>query len=138
MSRKFITGDDQIERSLRYLSDKAGDRVAKSAMGAALNVFRRAIRKAAPVVTGETRRSIGRRLERHRRTGQVTAKVGVDVAKTRKGHVSKQSEHAYLVALKRHFVPQAYAAARAMAQAKMRDAAAKRLLKEAAKARKGG
>lgn len=135
MARKYLTGDVEIERTLRRLGDKAGDRIAKSALGAALNVFRKAMRKEAPFVTGETRRSVGRRLERRRRTGMVTAKVGIDVGKVRKGKERKKSAYAWIVALRTHFIPAGYSAARGAATTAMREKASQRLIKELKKAK---
>lgn len=134
MGRKYLTGDDKIEKALRYLQDKAADRVAKSVLGAGLGPFKRAMKQAAPVgKTKETQKSIGRRLERSKRSGIVSAKVGIDVGKTKAGKV--KSDHAFLVGLKTHFVRSAYQAARSAATSAMRERAAQRLIKEAAKAR---
>lgn len=134
-SRNYFTGDEQIDRTLKNLqSTKVADRIAKSCLGAAMVPLKRGMKAAAPVgATGETRASIGSRLERSRRTGAVTAKVGVDVGKSKPG--KKYSDHAWIVALRTHFVQRGYEAARSKAAQAMRDRAAKRLAKEAAKAR---
>lgn len=136
--RVYLTGDAEIERALRYLQDKAADRVAKSAIGAGLNVLRRAIHKAAPRgATLETSRSIGRRLERSKRTGAVTAKVGVGVGKLKKGQARTKAAHAHIVAIRMHFVRTAYQTARGSATVAMKKRAELRLAREAAKARNG-
>ncbi len=99
MARKYITGDKELEKRLRWLADKAADRVARSATGAGLTVIAKAQKKAAPEgPTGNTKASIGKRFERKARTGFVTAKAGVNVGKRskRKGRIAP---HSHLVAL---------------------------------------
>lgn len=103
MSRKVITGDKELEATLATLADKAADRVAKSALGAALTVAARAMKKAAPIGQTRTLRdSIGKRNERNKRNGIHTAKAGINVGKRKKkpdaGKVIN-APHAHLVAL---------------------------------------
>jgi hypothetical protein len=106
MVRKILTGDKELEATLRTLADKAADRVAKSALGGGLVVTAKAIRKAAPVgETGNLKAGIGRRLEKGKRGGAFVAKAGVNVGKRTKaektaGRLAKQrAPHAHLVAL---------------------------------------
>jgi HK97 gp10 family phage protein len=104
MARKFLTGDKEIEATLKALSDKSADKVAKSALGAGLTVIRGAIRKAAPVgKTGNLKASIGKRLEKGKRGKVFTAKAGINVGKKTKKEkttgVMARAPHAHLVAL---------------------------------------
>ena len=104
MARKILTGDKELEATLKELADKAADRVAKSALGAGLNVIRRAIKKAAPVgPTGNLKASIGKRLEKGKRGRAFTAKAGINVGrKTKKEKttgIMARAPHAHLVAL---------------------------------------
>lgn len=100
MGRKYLTGDDGIEKALKYLAEKSADRIAKSALGAGLVVVNKAIKKAAPRgKTNQLADSIGRRLERNKRNGVVTAKTGINVGKTKKGQDRKVAPHSHLVAL---------------------------------------
>lgn len=168
MGRKYLTGDNEIEKALLNLATKAADRIGKSALGAGLVVVNKAIKKAAPKgKTGQLKDSIGRRLERNKKTGLITAKTGVNVGKQKKGKEKKVAPHSHLVALgtrprkrkslggkfayikhpseqqlstgempSNEFVKEAYAQSRTAATAAMRQRAAKKLITEAAKARK--
>ena len=133
MARKYVTGDDVIEKALTHLKDRSANSIARSCLGAGLSVLRKSIAAAAPVITGETRASIGRRLERSKRSGRVSAKVGIDVGKSKAGE--SKSDHAFLVGLRTHFVRRGYQEARSAVTAAMRARAQQRLIKEAAKAR---
>ena len=96
MARRYITGEADLEATLKKLSDRTADKVARSALRAGLTVIARAMRKAAPRgPTGNLRKAIGSRLVRSRKTGVVTAKAGINVGKNRKG----RAPHGHLVAL---------------------------------------
>lgn len=102
MARKILTGDKELEATLRKLSDKAADRVARNTLGAGLTVINKAQRQAAPVgPTGNLKANIGKRNERNKRSGVFEAKTGVGVGKKstkiRKGIVN--APHGHLVAL---------------------------------------
>jgi len=104
MARKFLTGDKELEAMLKSLADKAADKIAKSALGAGLTVIRKAIKKAAPVgPTGNLKASIGKRLEKGKRGGVMTAKAGINVGKKTKKEkttgIMARAPHAHLVAL---------------------------------------
>lgn len=177
MARRYLTGDDQIEKAIQYLKDKSADKIAKSVMGAGLTVFAKEMKKEAPKgATRQLEASIGKRLERNKRTGLVTAKVGINVGKTKKGKTRKLAPHSHLVGLGTQtrtrksiggrfsgyervhldgssipgnpqlltgampanpFVKKAYQRARSSATAAMRKRAEKKLITEAAKAKKG-
>lgn len=109
MARKIITGDKELEASLRHLADKSADKVSKAALGGSLGVLARTIKKAAPVgPTGNLKGSISSRFEKGQRKNRftVTAKAGVNVGKRKKQeatgeYMSKRAvaPHAHLVAL---------------------------------------
>ncbi len=101
MARKFLTGDDLIEKALgRLASDKVADRFAKSCLNAGLTVVAKSIKKAAPQgASGQLKASIGKRLERNKKNGIVTAKTGVNVGKQKKGKERNVAPHSHLVAL---------------------------------------
>lgn len=112
MARQFITGVADLEKTLRSLSDKSADRVAKAALRGGLAEITKAQRKAAPVgETGALKKSIGSRLEKSKRTGLVMAKAGLNVGKRKSGKkkgasterlsklVEQGAPHAHLVAL---------------------------------------
>lgn len=99
MTRKFVTGVDEIERRLRHLADKGKDRVSRSALGGGLTVVRKEIKKAAPKESGQLRKSIGRRLEKRKGNRPMVAKAGINVGKTRKGKTANRAPHGHLVAL---------------------------------------
>lgn len=99
MARMILTGDKELEATLKTLADKAADRVARSVLGAGLTVIARAMKAAAPVgKTGAVKASIGKRNERKKRTGVFEAKTGVNVGKKTK-RKGKFAPHAHLVAL---------------------------------------
>ena len=102
MARKILTGDKELERTLRKLADKAADRVARNTLGAGVTVINKAQRQAAPVgPTGNAKADIGKRNERNERSGVFEAKTGVGVGKKatklRKGIVN--APHGHLIAL---------------------------------------
>lgn len=100
MARKFITGDAELEAALRSLADNAADKIAKSAIGAGLTVLVNAMRKEAPVgATGAVKKSIGKRFERNKKTGLVTAKAGVNVGKRTSNKIGREAPHSHLVIL---------------------------------------
>jgi HK97 gp10 family phage protein len=101
MARKILTGDKELEATLKQLSDRHADRIAKSALGAGLGKIQAAIRKVAPVgPTGNLKAGIGRRLEKGNRGGKFTAKTGINVGKRKAGKTTKgPAPHAHLVAL---------------------------------------
>tara|TARA_R110000822_G_scaffold216828_1_gene351385 strand:- start:2843 stop:3358 length:516 start_codon:yes stop_codon:yes gene_type:complete len=104
MARAILTGVDEIEKTLRKLSDKTGDRVARSALGAGLGEVAKRIKKAAPVgKTKSLQKSIGKRYEKTKRIKYFQAKAGVNVGKQKKtaeGFEKKiNAPHAHLVAL---------------------------------------
>lgn len=99
MARAYLTGDKELEATLKRLSDKSADRVARSALGAGLSVLAKAMKKLAPVgKTGNLKQSIGRRLEKGKRGGTIVAKAGVNVGKgaQKKG---RTAPHSHLVVL---------------------------------------
>jgi hypothetical protein len=104
MARQILTGVADIEKLLSGLSDKAGDKIARSALGAGLGLVAKKIKKAAPVgKTKALRNSIGKRFEKQKRPQWFQAKAGVNVGKQKKtaegfkGHL--KAPHAHLVAL---------------------------------------
>jgi HK97 gp10 family phage protein len=98
MTRTILTGDKEIEKTLAKLADKAGDRVARNALGAGLTKVAKAMKQAAPVgKTGAVKASIGKRNEKSRK-GVFEAKAGVNVGKKTKIK-GKFAPHAHLVAL---------------------------------------
>jgi hypothetical protein len=106
MARKIITGDKELEASLRHMADKSADNVAKAALGGSLSVLTRNIKKAAPVgATGNLKASIGSRFEKGSRQnkGKVRAIAGINVGKRTKKEKAAGSmirgPHAHLVAL---------------------------------------
>lgn len=107
MARKIITGDKALERTLRHLSDKSGDKVAKAALGGSLSVMKRTIKKAAPVgPTGNLKESIGSRFEKATKRNNVTAKAGINVGKRKRQEAvgrrfngRSNAPHAHLVGL---------------------------------------
>lgn len=166
MARAFLTGDKQLEATLKRLADKEADKISRSALGAGLAKVQSAIRKAAPEgETGQLKAAIGKRLEKGKRGGRITAKTGINVGKNivKKG---KFAPHAHLVALgtkartrqaiggkfgfiskpteqqlstgtmpSNPFVKQAAQSSRSTAIAAMRKRAAKALAKAAAKSK---
>lgn len=100
MARKFITGDEELESALKSLADKTADKIAKAAVGAGLNVLVKAMRKEAPVgATGAVKKSIGKRFERNKKTGIITAKAGVNVGKRTLKKIGREAPHSHLVIL---------------------------------------
>jgi hypothetical protein len=101
MARKFLTGDKELEATLRKLADKEADKIARSALGAGLTALAKAEKKAAPVgKTGAVKASIGKRLERKKRSGVIVAKAGINVGKqTKKKQRTGRAPHSHLVAL---------------------------------------
>ena len=104
MARQILTGVAEIEKILSGLSDKAGDKIARSALGAGLGLVAKKIKKAAPVgKTKALRNSIGKRFEKRKRPQWFQAKAGVNVGKQKKtaegfdGRIN--APHAHLVAL---------------------------------------
>lgn len=99
MARQYISGIKELEETLKTLSTKGADAVAKAALGGELYVLKRNIKKAAPVgPTGNLAASVHSRFERSRRTGHVTAKAGPNVGKrTQRKRI--HGPHAHLVAL---------------------------------------
>ena len=102
MARKILTGLAELESTMRHLSDKAADRVSRSALGGGLTVLAREIKKQAPVGPTKTlKKSIKKRFIKGKRGQKVTAKAGVNVGKKKKD----QSEfvvvapHGHLVGL---------------------------------------
>lgn len=101
MARKIITGDKELEATLKHLADKSADAVARSAVGGALAVLKRNIKKAAPVgPTGNLKASVGSRFDKAARKNRntVTAKAGLNVGKKTK-RKKVNGPHAHLVAL---------------------------------------
>lgn len=88
MARSVFTGDRQVEKLLKKLADKAGDRVAKSCISAGTSVLRKEIKKAAPKgPTGNLKKSVGSRISG--RIGKdYVAKAGINVGK----RTAKQTE----------------------------------------------
>lgn len=85
MARKILTGDKELERTLKTLADKAADRVAKGTLGAGLTVIAREMKRDAPVgKTGHLKSEIGKRNERNKRKGLYEAKAGIGVGKRKK------------------------------------------------------
>jgi hypothetical protein len=102
MARQFITGDRELEKTLKTLADKAADQIARSAIGAGLTVMKGAIKKAAPVGnTGMLKKSIGSRFERAKKGRPVVAKAGINIGKRKKNRPHKVAigPHAHLIAL---------------------------------------
>lgn len=100
MARRFIVGDLQLEATLKHLADKSADKIAKSAIGAGLTVLVKAMKKESPVgATTAVKNSIGRRFEKNKRTGVVTAKAGVNVGKRKKNQIGRAAPHSHLVIL---------------------------------------
>ena len=100
MARKILTGDVEIEKTLKQLADKAADRVARNALGAALTVVAKVMKKTAPVgTTGSLKASIGKRNEKGKRRGIYTAKAGINVGKRSKKTEKRLAPHSHLVAL---------------------------------------
>lgn len=164
--RQVLTGDKALEATLAMLGGKAGDRVARNALGAGLSKVAKAMKQAAPVgKTGAVKASIGKRNEK-KKTGVMEAKAGINVGKKTKIK-GKFAPHAHLVALgtKRRqrktiggrfsylknptprqlstgtmpansFVRMAYESSRSAARTAMTIAAGRSLGRELAKARK--
>ena len=106
MARSFLTGNKEIEALLKKMADKEADKISRSALGAGLSVIAKAIKKAAPVgPTGNLRNSIGKRLEKGKKGGAITAKTGINVGKRTKKEktagklTTGRAPHAHLVAL---------------------------------------
>ena len=102
MARKILTGDKELEATLKKLADKSADRVARSVLGAGLTVIAKAMRNAAPVgKTGSVKASIGKRNQRNKRKGLFEAKAGVNVGKKKKqlSTAIATAPHGHLVAL---------------------------------------
>lgn len=101
MARKFLTGVKELEATLRHLADKEADRISKAAINAGLTVVAKAEKRAAPVgKTGALKASIGKRLERKKRSGLVVAKAGINVGKQSKKQTTKvRAPHSHLVGL---------------------------------------
>ena len=110
MARKVLTGDKELEKTLKELGDKAADRVAKSVLNAGLTPVVKEAKKRAP---GSIKNAIGKRNTRDRK-GQHEAKAGIGVGKRKsikksKGSLARQkaiasntsmnAPHAHLVAL---------------------------------------
>lgn len=82
MARGFVTGDKEIERKLKQLSEKGADRVARNILNAQLRSLVKAMKAAAPVgPTGNLKQGLGSRLEKERRTHLQQAKAGIEVGK---------------------------------------------------------
>ena len=106
MTRIYLTGDKELEATLKNLADKEAYKIARSALGAGLSKMAAAIRRAAPVgPTGNLKANIGKRLEKGKRGGKIMAKAGVNVGKTKKTEKAAgksgrdRAPHAHLVAL---------------------------------------
>lgn len=103
MARKILTGDKELERTLKRLEDKVADRVAKSALGSGLTVMAKAIKQSAPVGnTGALKASVGKRNLRNRRKNIHEAKVGINVGKVskkQKAEGTARAPHSHLVGL---------------------------------------
>lgn len=104
MARSILTGVPEIEATLKALSDKVGDKIARGALRAGISVIAREMRKTAPVgATGQLKRSIGTKVGKSSK-GVFVAKAGINVGKkTRKK--GRFAPHGHLVALgtvKRH------------------------------------
>lgn len=109
MARKIITGDAELEKKLKGLSDKAADKIARSALSGAMWYTAKVMRRAAPVgATGDLQKSIGSRFEKGNKKNKPVAKVGINVGKqTKKRQQKTQAEigriirapHGHLVAL---------------------------------------
>lgn len=101
MARTVFTGLPDLEKTLKNLADKTGDKIAKSALRAGAVVVAKAERKAAPVgKTGQLRDSIGSRVGKGR-GGIFQAKAGINVGKRTKAKRAKGplAPHAHLAAL---------------------------------------
>jgi len=82
MARKFLTGDEELERMLKHLADRTADRIARSALGAGISAIAKDLRKAAPKgPTGNLKASIGRRMDKPRGKNAASAKAGLNVGK---------------------------------------------------------
>lgn len=104
MARLVLTGDKQIEATLKKLSDKGADKIATAAVRAGLNVISAGIRKESPKgETGTLKKSIGSRFEKKTRRTTTTAKAGIGVGKRKRSEKDVKriirAPHGHLVAL---------------------------------------
>jgi len=88
-----LTGVPELDKKLSVLQQTAGNRVARSSLGAGLRVGKKAIQSKAP---GTVKKTIGVRMGKAR-NGKFEAKVGINVGKD--GKKKFKAPHAHLVAL---------------------------------------
>lgn len=97
-----LRGAHELQESLSDFRNNGVGRLARSTLGAGINVIKRAQAKAAPKgKTGETRASIGRNLKASRKAQFITAKSGINVGKKaralQKISAKGSNQHAHLV-----------------------------------------
>jgi len=160
---RILTGDKQLDATLRDMATAGANRVAKSTIRAGLNVMQSEIKKAAK---GRIKDEIGKKFKNIGRTSRLEAKTGVGVGKRKQTDPKKEPiGHFYAVGTKhrtrkriggrfgylknptkrqlstgqmpaRPFVKQAVSSAAPTAAAKMKAAATKALDREAQRADK--
>lgn len=91
MSRPVLTGVEELDRILRELETKTGNRIARATLGRGITVLNRIIKNEIP--HRSIKRSVGRRNKRGR-SGRHEAKSGFGVGKAH----DKQAPHAHLLA----------------------------------------
>ncbi|MES2789964.1 MAG: hypothetical protein V4719_10095 [Planctomycetota bacterium] len=97
-SKSLLTGDKALDRELKALG-KRGTGLAKKGFSKALTELVKAMRREAPEgETQQVKKSIGKRFEKVRRSDEVKAKAGVNVASNPE-KLRAQAPHAHLVAL---------------------------------------
>lgn len=130
MTRRFVTGDKQIEAMLRGLADKSADKVARAALQGGTSLAAKKIRAAAPKgKTGLLRKSIRGVVKRAKKGRPQVAKVGVNVGAKREPKTAqakrKRAPHSHLVLLgtqarKRRRIGGRYAVIRNPSEAQLR------------------
>ena len=88
-----FTGERALDRRLEKLGEREAKKIARKAINKALTLLAKSIKEEAP--SKRTRKAIGRRFKKNKRTGVTEAKAGVNVGKKR--GASTRAPHAHLI-----------------------------------------
>lgn len=79
-----ITGDEELDRTLKRLATSGQKRIARAALGKALTVLARGVRNAIDPKQKSAKKTVGTKNKKNKKTGVHEAKVGLGIGKRTK------------------------------------------------------